>query len=215
MSKIILEYPKKDLKWIPLTEIEDLDNDGQYVLYRYNDESYTHICFRDIFNDSICKDDVLEICLNPKINRYATRYTNLKKYVDHLNTLYSDAEISIFHEESSIVGGHYGLWLRVNFSKDYPDVVLKDICTRIRFLHESPYQNFMDEVLFKEDFILKDIERKVSTLGQYEVNTGHYLFSDKNYIMRSYKNYEERILKVVDDHNCQKLHTVLNKIKND
>jgi hypothetical protein len=222
MEKIILDYPRKKLNWIPLTKIERLDNDKQHVLYSYNDKDYKHICFRDIFNRGVEEADVLEICLNPVKNRYATRYTNLKKYVRHLNKLYSGAKISIFYEKSTVVPNHYGIWLRIFFSKNYPVAVLKDLCTRIRFLHEYPYQAFMDDLLSVKGFKLEDIENHVSKLDGYAVNTGHYLFYDYRSKIKTYKNYEERVLRAINDFidmedevSAKSLHKVLNEIKNE
>jgi hypothetical protein len=222
MEKIILEYPRKKLNWIPLTEIDELEQSREKVLYRYNDKDYKHICFRNIFDRKIKEADILEICLNPAKNRYATRYTNLRKYVRHLNKLYSGAKISIFYEKSTVVPDHYGIWLRIFFSKDYPTAVLKDLCTRIRFLHEHPYQAFMDELLSAKDFKLEDIENHVSQLNGYAVNTGHYLFYDYRSKIKTYKNYEERVLRTINDFidiedndSAKSLHKVLNEIKNE
>lgn len=197
MAKRILKYPRKKLDWIPLTEPGSFDTQRQNVRYRYNEkETRSKICFSNIFNNHpIDAGSTLEICLNPKKNRYATKYSNLRKYVKFLNELYSGAKVSIFYDKSVEIPRKYGLWVRVKFTKEYPNVVLRDFCTRIRFLHEDPYQEFMDELLSKPDFKLSDIEEKVASLGDYAINSGHYLHETQQSIIKNYNNYEERVLK--------------------
>lgn len=214
METKILEYPEEPLDWIPLTEIDNLNTDRKTVIYRFNGVLYKRPCFSSIFGVNPNNiGDVLEICLNPALNRYATRYSNLIKYVEALNELYSGANLSIFSEKSEIVENKYGLWIRIEFTKEYPNPVIRDLCTRIRFLHEDPYHSFIDELLTNPNFKLRDIEEKIATFPDYSIGTEHYLHGNHRDIIQDYSNYEERFLEA-----CKRsywLNEVLKKLLND
>ena len=167
-----------------------------HVEYSLNNEFEEGACFSDIFSLKAFKEgDVLKIDLfYDEQNRLKTRYTNIKKYFKHLSRLYKGIDIKC--EVDSIGDNHNRLIAHIEVTKEYPNVVIRDICTRVRFLFEGDFNIHMDKCLSKKDFKLNDIEESIGKEHAYHVQIGHWLFTNNvssNII--NYDNYEENILK--------------------
>jgi len=175
--------------------------DEKYLVkYYINKNIISGVCFSYLFNyGDIPKGCTIKINLF-FLDRCRTNYSNILKYLKILNKLYTGVSIKIEKFNNN-------LWVVVKFNKCYPNVVARDITTRIRFLFESPYNKIIDDLLSKENFCLSDIEKYISA-GHTYINTGHYLFDNRSKILKYNEDYEKRFLSA---HEINNLHKTFNK----
>ena len=166
------------------------------VIYYFNNVRHDGACFSSIYRNNLIWSKGTILKINLFVNdetKLKTRYGNILKYFRHLSKLYSGLTFKIEVDD----GGK--LWAIVKNNKDYPNVVIRDIATRVRFLFEGTVNAHMDELLSNKNFQLSDIEEAVGEKNAYYVQLGHWLFntnSPKNII--DYTNYEERFLQAHD-----------------
>jgi hypothetical protein len=163
------------------------------VEYYLNKKRYAGSCFSSIYKSEQIwrKNTILKINLFIKNQRrLKTRYGNILKYFRHLSKLYSGLT---FKTEVDNKGE---LWVVIKNSKDYPNTVLRDITTRVRFLFEGDAINtHMDDLLSQKKFHLNSIEELISSKDPYYIQIGHWLFrNNKPENIIDYTNYEERFL---------------------
>ncbi len=185
------------------------------VYYSLNEKKYEGACFSDIFGDrKLAKGDILKIDLfYHDQKKLKTRYTNINKYFSHLSTLYKGIDIKC---KIDTIGknAENKLVAYIIAKQEYPNVVIRDICSRVRFLFEGDFNTHMDKCLSKKDFKLSDIEESIGNEHAYHVQIGHWLFTNnKSSNIINYENYEENILEAKTNQLQEAIETV--KIKKD
>lgn len=164
----------------------------------------------DLMYDHTCILNPNYYGLYPKRPRVKLPYNKLVLYISKLNKLYSGVKISLKFEKN---GSHPDkLYAVIEFSKDYKNVVLRDILTRIRYIFEEPFSNdlllyMMSNKRFSlsglDSFMNKQMIENESTYYA----TGHYLFSTPKIINSiDYKNYEKNVLEYLKHDSYGELH---------